>query len=198
MAYDRYVAICNPFQYHNLMKKGVCIILAAAPWVFGFVDTLSYTILTSQLSYCKSHVVNHFFCDLTALMKLSCSDTSTIELVTFIEGVIYGFAPFFITLTSYAYIIANVLKIRSVNGRRKAFSTCSSHITVVILFYGTIISMYMRPTSDYSPAQDKLFAVFYTTVIPMFNPLIYSLRNQDVKNAFKKMITHFFSSLKNN
>ncbi|XP_053330349.1 olfactory receptor 1019-like [Spea bombifrons] len=188
MAYDRYVAICCPLRYNVLMNNNVCIILALAPWAFGILDTLSYTILTSRLSYLGSHVINHFFCDLTALMKLSCSDTSTIELITFVDGVLFGFVPFFLTLISYAYIIFSIVKIRSVHGRRKAFSTCSSHLTLVVLFYGTIISMYMRPSSMYSPAQDKLFAVFYTTVIPVVNPLIYSLRNQDVKNAFKRVI----------
>ncbi|XP_053576740.1 olfactory receptor 1019-like [Bombina bombina] len=190
MAYDRYVAICSPLHYYKIMKKEVCILLAVAPWAFGFIDMLSCTILTSQLSYCNSHIINNFFCDLTALMKLSCSDTSIIELVTFVEGVVFGFTPFFITLTSYAYIILNVLKINSVDGRRKAFSTCSSHITVVILFYGTIICMYMRPSSDYSPAQDKLFAVFYTTTVPMLNPLIYTLRNRDIKRAILKVLVN--------
>ncbi|XP_053576568.1 olfactory receptor 1019-like [Bombina bombina] len=190
MAYDRYVAICSPLHYYKIMKKEVCILLAVAPWAFGFIDMLSCTILTSQLSYCNSHIINHFFCDLTALMKLSCSDTSIIELVTFVEGVAFGFTPFFITLTSYAYIILNVLKINSVDGRRKAFSTCSSHITVVILFYGTIICMYMRPSSDYSPAQDKLFAVFYTTTVPMLNPLIYTLKNRDIKRAILKVFVN--------
>ncbi|KAM8921430.1 olfactory receptor 5AR1-like [Pelodytes ibericus] len=188
MAFDRYVAICFPLRYHALMSKRVCVSLAAAPWAFGILDTLSYTILTSQLSYCKSHVINHFFCDLTALMNLSCSETSTIELITLIDGVLFGFTPLFLTLISYTYIIVSILKIQSVDGRRKAFSTCSSHLTVVLLFYGTIIFMYMRPASEYSPAQDKLFAVFYTTVIPVMNPLIYSLRNRDVKNAFKKFV----------
>ncbi|KAM4663613.1 olfactory receptor 5AR1-like [Discoglossus pictus] len=188
MAYDRYVAICNPLRYHMLMGKAVCISLAIAPWAFGFIDTLSYTILTSQLSYCRSHVVNHFFCDLTALMKLSCSDTSTIELITFVEAILFGFTPFLLTLTSYVYIIISLLKKNSVDGKSKAFSTCLSHMTVVIIFYGTIIFMYMRPASEYSPEQDKLYAVFYTTVIPILNPLIYSLRNRDVKHAFKKVI----------
>ncbi|KAM4690435.1 olfactory receptor 5AR1-like [Rhinophrynus dorsalis] len=188
MAYDRYVAICKPLHYHVLMSKRVCVSLAVGSWTFGFLDTLSYTLLSSRLVYCKSHVVNHFFCDLTVLMKLSCSDTSTIELITFIEGVLFGLTPLFLTLTSYLHIIISILKIHTVEGRSKAFSTCSSHLTVITLFYGTIIFMYMRPTSEYSPAQDKLFAVYYTTAIPMINPFIYSLRNRDVKNAFKKVI----------
>ncbi|MEE6490683.1 hypothetical protein FKM82_015951 [Ascaphus truei] len=188
MAYDRYVAICSPLHYHMLMSKTVYVSLAVASWAFGFLDTLSYTILTSSLLYCGSHVINHFFCDLTALMNLSCSDTSTIELITFAEGVLFGFTPLLLTLTSYFFIIITILKIRSVEGRCKTFSTCSSHLMAVILFYGTIICMYMRPASEYLPGQDKLVAVFYTTVIPMLNPLIYSLRNQDVKEAFKKVI----------
>ncbi|KAM4663612.1 olfactory receptor 5AR1-like [Discoglossus pictus] len=191
MAYDRYVAICNPLRYHMLMGKGACITLAIAPWAFGFLDFLSYTIITSQLSYCRSHVVNHFFCDLAVLMNLSCSDTSTIELLTFVETIIVGFTPFLLTITSYVYIMISLLKRNSVDGRSKAFSTCLSHMTVVILFYGAIIFMYIRPASEYSHEQDKLYAVFYTTVIPVLNPLIYSLRNRDVKHAFKKMSTVF-------
>ncbi|KAE8587935.1 hypothetical protein XENTR_v10022205 [Xenopus tropicalis] len=161
MAYDRYRAICNPLRYHVFMSKRACVSLAVGTWAFGFINTLSYRI--SHLIYCISPVINHFFCDLTAVMKLSC-------------------------MASYIYIIRSIMKIHSIKGRRKAFSTCSSHLTVVTLFYGTIIFMYVRPTSKYSPAQDKLYAAFYTTVIPMMNPLIYSMRNRDVKVAFRKMI----------
>eukprot|EP00079_Xenopus_tropicalis_P013723 XP_002942782.1 PREDICTED: olfactory receptor 1019-like [Xenopus tropicalis] len=186
MAYDRYRAICNPLRYHVFMSKRACVSLAVGTWAFGFINTLSYRI--SHLIYCISPVINHFFCDLTAVMKLSCSDTSTIEHFTFIEGVLCGFLPLFLTVASYIDIIRSIMKIHSIKGRRKAFSTCSSHLTVVTLFYGTIIFMYVRPTSKYSPAQDKLYAAFYTTVIPMMNPLIYSMRNRDVKVAFRKMI----------
>ncbi|OCT68920.1 hypothetical protein XELAEV_18040228mg [Xenopus laevis] len=140
-----------------------------APWALGFINTLSYRILISQQIYCLSHVINHFFCDLTALLKLSCSDTSAIEHLTFAEGVLCSFLPFFLIVASYVCIICSIMKIPSIEGRRKAFSTCSSHLT-------------------YSPAQDKLYAVFYTTFIPITNPIIYSLRNRDVKAAFRKLI----------
>uniref|UniRef100_A0A8C5QCF9 Olfactory receptor n=1 Tax=Leptobrachium leishanense TaxID=445787 RepID=A0A8C5QCF9_9ANUR len=183
MSYDRYLAIGKPLHYSNIMTTSVCRLLVLSCWAIGFLHSLLHTVLTARMSYCKSHVVNHFFCDLTSLLSLSCSDMSTIELITSVEGYLFGFIPLFLTLGSYTYIIFNIVKIRSIDGRRKAFSTCSSHLTVIILFYGTIIFMYMRPASDYSPAQDKLLAMFYTNVIPVLNPLIYSLRNREVKSS---------------
>ncbi|XP_029435960.1 olfactory receptor 1F1-like [Rhinatrema bivittatum] len=188
MAYDRYVAICIPLHYALIMNKKVCGLLAAVSWTFGFLDVIAQAVLISQFSFCESNEINHFFCDFTALMKLSCSDPHTIEIVIFADGVVVGFIPFLLTLTSYIYIISTILKIQSTEGRCKAFSTCSSHLTVVILFYVTIISVYVRPSSMYSPGQDKLFALLYTALIPMLNPIIYSLRNQDVKTALRKII----------
>uniref|UniRef100_A0A803K899 G-protein coupled receptors family 1 profile domain-containing protein n=1 Tax=Xenopus tropicalis TaxID=8364 RepID=A0A803K899_XENTR len=172
MAYDRYRAICNPLRYHVFMSKRACVSLAVGTWAFGFINTLSYRI--SHLIYCISPVINHFFCDLTAVMKLSCSDTSTIEHFTFIEGVLCGFLPLSLQC---------ILKIHSSDGRQKAFSTCASHLTVVILFYGTVLVMHMRPSSHYLLAQDKPLSVLYTAIIPILNPLIYSLRNKNVKKA---------------
>ncbi|XP_029435703.1 olfactory receptor 1019-like [Rhinatrema bivittatum] len=188
MAYDRYVAICRPLHYMVVMNKKVCCLLSVVSWTIGFLDTMTYPILTSQLSFCGSNEIKHFFCDLTALLKLSCSDTSIIEVLLLIEGVLFGACPFLLTLMSYVFIISTIMKIHSVEGRRKAFSTCSSHLTVVVLFYGTIMFTYMTPTSMLSLNQNKLFAMLYTTVIPMLNPIIYSLKNKQVKNAFMKVI----------
>ncbi|XP_078510217.1 olfactory receptor 5V1-like [Lissotriton helveticus] len=186
MAYDRYVAICHPLRYAILMNKRSCLSLAALSWMPGFLDTLPPTVLGSQLSFCGSNAINHFFCDITALMKISCSDTSRVELVIFIEGMFAGLIPFSVTIASYIYIISVILKIRSVEGRFKAFSTCASHLIVVTVFYSTVICMYVRPASALSLNQDQLLAVLYTAFIPLFNPLIYSLRNKDMKEALKK------------
>nr|XP_033779204.1 olfactory receptor 1F1-like [Geotrypetes seraphini] len=188
MAYDRYVAICNPLRYTVIMSKRVCALLAAASWITGFLDMVPVSIMMSQFSFCDASIINHFFCDLTALLKLSCSDNHNIQTVLFVDGSTVGLIPFLSTLASYIYIISTILKIHSSEGRRKAFSTCSSHLTVVLLFYATTICVYMRPTSMYSPNQDKVFALLYTALIPMLNPIIYSLRNQEVKNAMKKII----------
>ncbi|XP_069057610.1 olfactory receptor 5AR1-like [Pleurodeles waltl] len=195
MAYDRYVAICHPLRYTVIMNKRSCILLLAISWMPGFLDTVPHAVLGSQLSFCGSNVINHFFCDLTALMKLSCSDTHAVETLIFAEGVFAGMIPFTLTITSYVYIIRVILKIHSVEGRRKAFSTCTSHLTIVTVFYGAVICMYVRPASSYLLEQDKLFSVLYTAFIPMFNPLIYSLRNQDMNVALRKLIGKKVSSL---
>ncbi|XP_029441927.1 olfactory receptor 1019-like [Rhinatrema bivittatum] len=185
MAYDRYVAISNPLRYALIMNKRACALLASAAWTLGFLDVMPHLVLTSHFSFCNANEINHFFCDSEALVELSCSDRSSIETLIFAEGVYVGSIPLILTLTSYVYIISAILRIRSAEGRSKAFSTCSSHLTVVILFYGTTIFFYMRPTSVYSPTQDKLFCLLYMGLIPMLNPIIYSLRNKDVKRALK-------------
>ncbi|XP_030050890.1 olfactory receptor 1G1-like [Microcaecilia unicolor] len=189
MAYDRYVAICNPLRYVLIMNRRVCVLLASVSWILGFMDMVPHTFLISQFSFCEGNEINHFFCDATPLMKLSCSDLISIEIVIFIVGPFAIVIPFGLTLTSYMYIISRILKIHSANGRRKTFSTCSSHLTIVILFYGTIICVYMRPASMYSPDEDKLFSLLYTALIPMLNPIIYSLRNEDIKKSLTKFIT---------
>ncbi|XP_030050887.1 olfactory receptor 1019-like [Microcaecilia unicolor] len=188
MAYDRYVAICNPLRYVLIMNRRACVHLSFASWTVGFLETIPHAIFASQFSFCKNNEINHFFCDYEALIKLSCSDMYSIEILLFPEGVFLGVTPVVLTLTSYIYIICSILKIRSARGRRKAFSTCTSHLTVIILFYGTIMCVYMRPTSMYSPDQDKLFSLLYTALIPMLNPIIYSLRNVEVKTALAKFV----------
>ncbi|XP_030044256.1 olfactory receptor 151-like [Microcaecilia unicolor] len=186
MAYDRYVAICHPLYYTVIMNQRVCVLMAIGSWISGIMEPMTHTVLVSYISYCRSNVINHFFCDVSALLKLSCSSTSTIESATYIFAVFVELPCFITTLLSYVYIISTILRIRSTEGRCKAFSTCSSHLTVVILFYGTTMCLYMRPTSLQSLDQNKLFAVLYNVLIPMFNPIIYSLRNTEVKTALRK------------
>ncbi|XP_029435730.1 olfactory receptor 1J4-like [Rhinatrema bivittatum] len=188
MAYDRYAAICNPLRYTIVMNKRVCALLAAVSWLAGLTYTLPLTVITSQFSFCDSNVINHFFCDFTALLKLSCSDTSIIEPMNYTESVFSGFTPFLLTLTSYVFIISTILKIRSREGKSKAFSTCSSHLTVIILSYGTILGVYMQPSSGDSKTSNKLPTALYVVTLPLLNPLIYSLRSKELKVALKKSL----------
>ncbi|XP_069506082.1 olfactory receptor 5V1-like [Ambystoma mexicanum] len=185
MAYDRYVAICNPLRYTVIMSKMMCIKLSAAIWVFGMMEPIPYTVLFSELSFCKNRI-NHFFCDITALLDLSCTSTHVIENVTYFLGVVLVMTPFMLILISYVNIISAILRIQSTEGREKAFSTCASHVTMVILFYGAIIIMYMRPDSTYSMDQNKIFSLLYTALTPLLNPVIYSLKNRDFKKALTK------------
>nr|XP_033780535.1 olfactory receptor 1G1-like [Geotrypetes seraphini] len=187
MAYDRYAAVCHPLQYLVIMNWNVCVLTVAGLWILGVLYPVTCTVLLSRFSYCRSNVINHFFCDMPALLKLSCTSTSTIDHITYILGGFVGGPCIISTFLSYFYIISTILRIRSAEGRRKAFSTCSAHLTVVILFYGTLLCSYMRPTSTQSLEQNKLFAVLYNALIPMFNPIIYSLRNHEVKKAVAKL-----------
>nr|XP_048294826.1 olfactory receptor 5M11-like [Myodes glareolus] len=187
MAYDRYVAICNPLHYGVKMSRRVCISLAVCPYVYGFSDGLFQTILTFRMTFCKSNVINHFYCADPPLIKLSCSDTYIKEHAMLISAGFNLSSSLTIILLSYIFIIAAILRIRSAEGRRKAFSTCGSHIMAVTLFYGTLFCMYIRPPTDKTVEESKIIAVFYTFVNPMLNPLIYSLRNKDVKQALKKI-----------
>ncbi|XP_029471658.1 olfactory receptor 1C1-like [Rhinatrema bivittatum] len=193
MAYDRYVAICNPLHYVTIMNKHVCLSILAASLTISFLHALLHTLLVYRLSFCNSKI-QHFFCDLAPLLQLSCTDTSINELVIFTEASLLAMLPFLIILTSYACIITTILKIKSTGGRRKAFSTCSSHLTVVVLFYGTVIFMYFRPSSSYSLEKDKITSVVYNVLSPMLNPFIYSLRNRDVKMALRRALQRQVSS----
>uniref|UniRef100_K7F1T9 Olfactory receptor n=1 Tax=Pelodiscus sinensis TaxID=13735 RepID=K7F1T9_PELSI len=188
MAYDRYVAICNPLLYTVTMTRKVCLTLVIGSYFWGMVNSLIHTIGLLRLSFCDSHVVNHFFCDLTPLLKLSCSNVHVNVVLVFIFGSLFEMSTVLIIIFSYGLIILTVLRIRSAEGRRKAFSTCTSHLTAVAMYHGTILFMYFRPTSSYSMDTDKMASVFYTILIPMLNPLIYSLRNKEVKCAVKKII----------
>ncbi|XP_053305971.1 olfactory receptor 1020-like [Spea bombifrons] len=187
MAYDRYVAICVPLRYANLMSIRVCVAMASTSWSIGAMEGVLFVVLISFCTFCKSNEINHLFCDLKPLIKLSCSDTKTIETTILGIGSFIGFLPSMFTLVSYTCIILTILNIPSRKGRTKTFSTCSSHLTVIVIFYGTVLGMYMRPKSKYSMDQDKVLAVLYAAVIPMVNPLIYSLRNTEVKSAVRKI-----------
>lgn len=189
MAYDRYVAICNPLLYTIAMSRKICIQLVSLAYFVGLVDSAIHTCCTFRLSFCNSNIINHFFCDIPPLLALSSSDTSINEIVMFtFIGCVVG-CSIITVLLSYSYIIATILRMNSAEGRRKAFSTCASHLTAVAIFHGTLLFMYFRPSSSYSMDTDKMSSVFYTVVIPMLNPLIYSLRNKDVKGALKKAIS---------
>ncbi|XP_029441685.1 olfactory receptor 1361-like [Rhinatrema bivittatum] len=188
MAYDRYVAICNPLHYVTIMSKNICISMSAASFIICCLNALLHTLLICRLSFCNSNKIQHFFCDVTALLQLSCTDTSINELVIFSVASLVVMLPFLIILISYICIINTILKIPSTGGRSKTFSTCSSHFTVVMLFYGTLIFMYFRPSSSYSLEKDMIASVVYNVVSPMLNPFIYSLRNRDVKKVLRRVL----------
>ncbi|XP_078507282.1 olfactory receptor 5V1-like [Lissotriton helveticus] len=189
MAYDRYVAICNPLRYVTTMNDAICMKLAAGCWLISFIDPIPHIIIISRLSFCGSHTINHFFCDVLAVIKLSCSLTRAVEVANYVMGTLFGVVPFALTIASYINIISTILKIRSKEGRHKAFSTCGSHLTVVILFYGSICSTYMRPASTASEKYNKVLSLSYVVVTPLCNPIIYSLKNTEFKNTLKKMQT---------
>ncbi|XP_053305925.1 olfactory receptor 1019-like [Spea bombifrons] len=191
MAYDRYLAICHPLHYVLFMSLKNCGFFIAAAWTVGFLDPTGHVVLLAKLSFCGSHVIDHFFCDVSPLLKLSCSDTFSAELMIYIEGVLVTFNSFMLTVTSYFFIISTILKMSS-EDRRKAFSTCGSHMTCVVIFYGTIFCLYVRPTSSYSPERDKFFSLFYIVLIPMLNPIIYTLKNKEFKRAFIKVKNRAF------
>ncbi|XP_052021770.1 olfactory receptor 12-like [Apodemus sylvaticus] len=188
MAYDRFSAICSPFLYTVHMSQPACIRLVAGSYVCGCINSMIQTGFTFSLRFCGENRLDHFFCDVPALIKISCVDTFVNEIVLFILSALIIISTITIILISYAYILSTVLKIPSTHGRSKTFSTCGSHIAVVSLFYGTVFFMYAQPGSISSPEKSKIVAVFYTLIIPMLNPLIYSLRNTEVKNALKKTL----------
>nr|XP_017495433.2 olfactory receptor 1052-like [Manis javanica] len=186
MAYDRYMAIVNPLLYKVAMTKMFCIVLVIGSCVGGLINSLTHTIGLVKLSFCGPNVISHFFCDLPPLLRLACSDTSMNELLLLIFSGIIAMLTFLTVIISYIFIVAAILQISSAAGRRKAFSTCASHLMAVTLFYGSISFSYIQPSSQYSLEQEKVVSVLYTLVIPMLNPLIYSLRNKEVKDAVKK------------
>lgn len=189
MSYDRFLAVSKPLHYTTVMNGRLCMQLAAGSWVSGILVGTSITVRVSQLSFCGPNEIDHYFCDVIPVIKqISCSDTHLVELFAFIFACIFTLPPFLLTVTSYAFIIATILRIQSVTGRQKAFSTCSSHLIVVALFYGTLMLVYMLPRSRNLRYMKKIFSLFYTVLTPMVNPLIYSLRNKEVKEALGKGI----------
>ncbi|XP_032093228.1 olfactory receptor 1019-like isoform X2 [Thamnophis elegans] len=194
MAYDRYAAICHPLHYGVLMRPKVCIWLAVTAWILGLSNSGVHTGLMTSLSFCQDNVIAHFFCDIPPLFQLSCTDTQINQIATFVfgGGIIMG--SFLMTLLSYVYIALAILRIRTKEGRLKAFSTCASHLTIVNIYFGTIIFTYIRPNSTYSQEQDHALPVLYGILTPMLNPIIYSLRNKDVQRALHKIFLLKLSS----
>ncbi|XP_077307370.1 olfactory receptor 1f45-like [Lithobates pipiens] len=193
MAFDRYLAICYPLRYTLIMNGKLLLILNGSCWVAGSLHSLLHTYNVSQLTYCEDRLIPHFLCDVTPLIGLSCSSTALEELIIFTEGSMVVTIPFIFVLISYWLIARAILNMKNRSSRSKAFSSCSSHLIVTCLFYGTIIFIYFRPSSDYSSQYDRIVSMAYTIITPMLNAFIYSLRNQDVKQALKKLIMQCFS-----
>ncbi|XP_062971805.1 olfactory receptor 5T2-like [Cynocephalus volans] len=187
MAYDRYVAIYNPLLYSVSMSPRVYVPLIIASYVGGILNATVHTVATFSLSFCGSNEIRHFFCDIPPLLAISCSDTHTNQLLLFLFVGSIEISTILLVLVSYGFILLAILKMQSAEGRQKVFSTCGSHLTGVTIYHGTILFMYVRPSSSYALEHDMILSIFYTTVIPMLNPVIYSLRNKDVKEAIKRV-----------
>ncbi|XP_037664788.1 olfactory receptor-like protein DTMT isoform X2 [Choloepus didactylus] len=187
MAYDRYVAICFPLHYTTILSPKLCLLLVVLSWVLTTFHALLHTLLMARLWFCADNMIPHFFCDMSALLKLVCSDTRVNELVIFIMGGIILVIPFLLIIMSYARIVSSILKVPSARGIHRAFSTCGSHLSVVSLFYGTVIGLYLCPSANNSTVKETVMAMMYTVVTPMLNPFIYSLRNRDMKGAFGRV-----------
>ncbi|XP_036603065.1 olfactory receptor 149-like [Trichosurus vulpecula] len=186
MAYDRFVAICYPLRYTVIMSHKICAMLATGTSFFGCIQATFLTALTFQLPYCGPNRVEYFFCDIPVMLKLACADTSALEMVGFISVGLMPFSCFLLILTSYSRIVCSILKIRSAEGRRRAFSTCSAHLTAILLFYMPVVLIYLQPTPN--PWLNATVQILNNLVTPMLNPLIYSLRNKEVKSSLKKVL----------
>ncbi|KAG8542823.1 hypothetical protein GDO81_025965 [Engystomops pustulosus] len=195
MAYDRYNAICHPLLYTVIMRKIACIQLIVGSWAIGATNALLHTTFTFTLPYCGSHKLNSFFCDIPVLLKLACKDTFLNEIIVFILGGGMAVGSLILTIISYVKIISTILNIHSTSGRKKAFSTCTSHLIVVTIFYGSVFFMYLRPKSSYGKDEDKLVNIMYTIITPLLNPFIYSLRNKEVEIAMKKILNRMAAAL---
>uniref|UniRef100_A0A8C2WA19 Olfactory receptor n=2 Tax=Chinchilla lanigera TaxID=34839 RepID=A0A8C2WA19_CHILA len=187
MAYDRYLAICRPLRYPMLMSHQLCLLLAGAAWALCLIKSATETVIAMKQPFCGHRVVSHFTCEILAVLKLACGDTSVSEAFLLVGAILLLPVPLALICLSYALILATVLRVPSAAGRRKAFSTCSAHLAVVLLFYSTVISMYMKPKSKEAHISDEVFTVLYAVVTPMLNPVIYSLRNKEVKEAARKV-----------
>ncbi|KAM8973178.1 olfactory receptor 11L1-like [Pelodytes ibericus] len=186
MSYDRYLTICHPLRYISIMDNVCCIKLIIMSWLLGLAFALVITMPVTQLRFCGPNIIDHFFCDLGPLLQLSCSDTFVVQMEAILLCFPILIAPMIIIMVSYIYIVITILNIPSISGRQKAFSTCSSHLTVVSIYYGTLISTYIVPSKDQSLSASKVLPLLYTVVTPMLNPIIYCLRNKDIKEALKK------------
>ncbi|XP_063159015.1 olfactory receptor 10C1-like [Candoia aspera] len=194
MSYDRYVAICKPLYYSTLMNGRICLQFIVGSWINGLFVMSIVLYLLCQLNFCGPSEINHFFCELNPILKLSCSDTHLVEVVTVFISYMCILLPFFLTLASYIFIISTIIRMSSVSGRKKAFSTCSSHLMVVSIFYSTLMIVYIFPKTDGLRDINKVLSLFYTILTPLFNPLIYSLRNREVKEAFKRAVAKLYAT----
>ncbi|XP_062039707.1 putative olfactory receptor 2B8 isoform X2 [Lepus europaeus] len=188
MAYDRYAAVCRPLHYMAIVHPQLCLQLVVTAWLTGFGNSVVQTALTMTLPLCGRNQVDHFFCEVPVMLKLACTDTAINEAELFAVSVVFLVVPLSLILVSYGHIARAVLKMKSAQGRRKAFGTCGSHLLVVVIFFGTLISMYLQPPSSYSQDVNKSIALFYTLVTPLLNPLIYTLRNKEVKGALRRLL----------
>ncbi|KAB0336871.1 hypothetical protein FD754_025492 [Muntiacus muntjak] len=187
MAYDRYAAICNPLLYSSVMSPALCGRMVLGSYLAGLSGSMSQLCAMLQLHFCGPNIINHFFCDMPQLLVLSCTDTFFAQLFTAISTIIFGIINALVIMISYVYIVISIMKITTASGRSKAFNTCTSHLTAVTLFYTSSIFVYLSSTSGGSSSFDRFASLFYTVVIPMLNPLIYSLRNKEIKDALKRL-----------
>uniref|UniRef100_A0A8C0RMA2 Olfactory receptor n=1 Tax=Canis lupus familiaris TaxID=9615 RepID=A0A8C0RMA2_CANLF len=196
MAYDRYVAICNPLRYPIVMNRVLYVHMAAWSWIIGCLNSLVQTVLIMLLPFCGNNVIDHLTCELLALLKLICSDISMNVLIMTVASILFLVVPLLLIFISYVFILSTILRLNSTEGRKKAFSTCSAHLAVVVLFYGSALFMYMKPKSKDTKTIDEIIGLSYGVVTPMLNPIIYSLRNKEVKEAMKKVLSRHFHSRK--
>ena len=188
MAYDRYLAICFPLHYPIRMSKKVCVLMITGSWIMGSINSCAHTVYALHIPYCRSRSINHFFCDVPAMLTLACMDTWVYEYTVFVSTTLFLVFPFIGIACSYGRVLLAICRMHSTEGRKRAYSTCSTHLTVVTLYYVPFAYTYLRPRSLRSPAEDKVLAVFYTILTPMLNPIIYSLRNKEVMGALRRMI----------
>ncbi|XP_007534916.1 olfactory receptor 2AE1-like [Erinaceus europaeus] len=188
MSYDRYVAICHPLRYTVIMNRRVTVMMAAMSWLGGATNSLTHTTILMQFPFCRSRKIRHFYCEFPAVVQLVCGDISVYESTQFISTVLLFLVPILLVSTSYAFILRSVIQMRSAGSKRNAFATCSSHLTVVFLFFGACIFSYMRPRTQRTPLQDKVGAAFYSIITPSLNPLIYTLRNKDVAKSVRRVL----------
>ncbi|XP_027780365.3 olfactory receptor 2L8-like [Marmota flaviventris] len=187
MAYDHYVAICCPLHYHIRMNKRICVLMILGSWMMGSVNSCAHTIYALHIPHCRSRIINHFFCDVPAMLTLACMDTWVYEYTVFVSTTLFLVFPFIVIVCSYGHILLAICHMHSGEGRKKAYSTCSTHLTVVTFYYAPFAYTYLHPRSLRSPAEDKVLAVFYTILTPMLNPIIYSLRNKDLMGVFSRL-----------
>ncbi|KAM5171620.1 olfactory receptor 5G25-like [Mantella aurantiaca] len=192
MSYDRYLAICRPLHYNSIINQLVCTRTVIIIWLLGFKIMLVESISLCSLDYCGPNIIDHFFCDFEPILDLSCSDTSWIQIQTYVISFFCIIAPFLIIVISYIYIVLTILKIKSVTGRQKAFTTCSSHLTTVCIFYGALFAVYLSPTKGRLDILSKVLSLLYTVMTPLLNPIIYTFRNKDFRNAIEKIKPKYF------